>query len=125
MFVGFVSDPSAEAVVMKTNGFQFRMVPSDKHRSVYLGYTQLEAVAGSRAVSRRTDRGYTIEASLPWRNFHYTPRKDGLVPLEFHVLDADEAAGSVKSSMLWNVFEGKQKPWSTKGTRHWGLAELR
>lgn len=125
LFVGFVDEPVKEPVIMRANGFQFRIIPDKKYGHVYLGYNKLEPVKDSRAAMSRSDAGYVVEAALPWRDFEYTPRKGGFVPTELHILDADQPAGNIESTMLWNVFEGKQKPWSAKGTRQWGVAALK
>jgi hypothetical protein len=125
IFVGFVNDPNSQNISIGYNGFSLRMVPDKRFPQVYGGQSFLEPVSGSKSISRQLENGYEIEASIPWKNFKYKPQKGKLLPIEFHVLDADHPAGEVEKTMLWNAFEGKKKPWSVKGTTQWGLLEFK
>jgi len=121
--MSFIHDPETEALT-KSNVVTFRLIPDEKHDKVYLGHRYLDAVSGSSASSRKNEKGYEIEAAIPWRNYKYLPEKGDLLPAELGILDADEVMGSIESSMLWHMVDGKEKPWSWKGMEQWGVIEL-
>ena len=122
---GCVGTPVPVPIPIHENKVRLSSPPPDgKPGVVYLGHTHLEGVPGSRAVSRKTPNGYALEAAIPWARFKVQPEPGRLLPLEWHLLDVDEVMGKVDSSMLWNVFEGKKKPWQVEGMQQWGLLEL-
>jgi len=124
MFIAYLDNPLEQSITLGQNGMSFRFIPSKDYKHVYLGHRFLDAVPGSKSDFRILPDGYEIEASIPWANFKYKPAKGKLLPVELHVLDTDTPAGKVEKSMLWNAFDGKERPWSVKGTTQWGLFEL-
>lgn len=124
IFAGFVDDPLTQPLSLSSNAFQFRMIPAKGYENVYVGHQFLDAFPGTVSKHRITDDGYEIEAMIPWKSCRYTPGKGKILPLEIHLLDADTPAGGIDKTLLWNVFKGKKKPWSARGTEQWGLVEL-
>jgi len=119
----FLSDPAKEPLTIPGKKY-FRLSPESEKREVYRGHGTDQALENGLAAAKSTENGYVIEAAIPWKEFGYEARAGNVLPIEWHVLDADQLLGGIDHSMIWNVVEDKKVPWYPPGMRQWGVMEL-
>jgi len=122
--VQFIGNATREPVT-RTGTKYFSVSPDSEDTAIYLDHGYCDVFGSGNAASKETKDGYMIEASIPWKEFGYTPGPGNVLPIDFHVLDADQLMGGVDHTMIWNAVNGKEVPWRfPKGVQQWGMVEL-